>query len=219
MTFKIAVMQGFSVIICCHNGATRLPTTLAHLIAQEPPMTPWEVLLIDNASTDGSAAVARSCWRHGPAPLRIIDESRPGVRYARERGLTEAKYEFLGFVDDDNWVAPDWVGAANDIISSDSSLGAVGSIRTPACEVSPPAWFEKFHSIYAVLTDHDLKQVQQPLQYLPTSGLCVRKTAWDKLIQDGFRFQLTGRLGKKIFGRRRRGTYHGAPTQRMETAG
>jgi len=142
-------MQEFSVIISCRNGAARLPTTLAHLIAQEPPMTPWEVLLIDNASTDGSAAVASSCWRNGPAPLRIIDESRPGVRYGRERGLTEANYEFLGFVDDDNWVARDGVSAAYDIISSDPSLGAVGSIRTPACEVSPPAWFEKFHSIYA----------------------------------------------------------------------
>jgi glycosyltransferase involved in cell wall biosynthesis len=193
-------MQGFSVIICCHNGATRLPKTLAHLMVQEPPMVPWEVLLIDNASTDRSAAVARSCWQNGSAPLRVIDESRPGVRYARERGLAEAKYEFLGFVDDDNWVARDWVRAAYDIISSDPSLGAVGSIRTPACEVSPPAWFEKFHPIYAVLTDRDLEQIQRPIQDLPTSGLCVCKAAWEKLIQDGFRFQLTGRLGKKLWG-------------------
>jgi glycosyltransferase involved in cell wall biosynthesis len=193
-------MQGFSVIICCHNGAARLPTTLAHLMAQEPPMTPWELLLVDNGSTDGTSAVARSCWQNGPAPLRVIDESRPGVRYARERGLTEAKYEFLGFVDDDNWVAQDWVRAAYELISSDSSLGAVGSIRTPACEVSPPAWFANFHSRYAVLTDHDFEQIRGPLDYLPTAGLCVRKAAWKKLVQNGFRPKLTGSVGKKLQG-------------------
>ena len=169
-------------------------------MAQELPMTPWEVLLVDNGSTDGTAAVARSCWRNGPAPLRVIDESRPGVRYARERGLAEAKYEFLGFVDDDNWVAQDWVRAAYELISSDLSLGAVGSIRTPACEVSPPAWFPNFHSRYAVLTDHDFEQIREPLDYLPTAGLCVRKAAWNRLVQNGFRPKLTGSIGKKVQG-------------------
>ena len=80
-------MEGLSVIICCHNSASRLPVTLSHLKVQEPPAAPWELLLIDNASTDGTADVARSYWQNGPAPLRIIDESRLGVRFARERGL------------------------------------------------------------------------------------------------------------------------------------
>ena len=197
--FQIAVIQGFSVIICCHNGATRLPKTLAHLMVQEPPMVPWEVLLIDNASTDRSAA-ASSCWQNGSAPLRVIDESRPGVRYARERGLAEAKYEFLGFVDDDNWVARDWVRAAYDIISSDPMSGCRWQHSNTCVRSLPPAWFEKFHPIYAVLTDRNLEQIQRPIQDLPTSGLCVCKAAWEKLIQDGFRFQLTGRLGKKLLG-------------------
>jgi len=66
--------------------------------------------------------------------------------------------------------------------------------------VSPPAWFDDFHSFYAVLTEEDLEHMQNPLTYLPTAGLCVRKAAWDRLIQNGFRFQLTGRLGKKLQG-------------------
>jgi glycosyltransferase involved in cell wall biosynthesis len=193
-------MEGLSVIIVCHNGASRLPTTLTHLRLQESSAAPWEVLVIDNASTDGTAEVARSCWQNGPAPLRVINESRLGVRYARERGFFEARYEFLGFVDDDNWVAQDWVRTAYDIITSDAGLGAVGSIRTPACEVSSPAWFDNFHSPYAVLTEQDLEQIDEPLDYLPTAGLCVRKAAWDRLIQNGFRFQLTGTVGKKLQG-------------------
>jgi cellulose synthase/poly-beta-1,6-N-acetylglucosamine synthase-like glycosyltransferase len=120
------------------------------------------------------------------------------VRYARERGLAEAKYSFLGFVDDDNWVADDWVRTAYEIISSDLALGAVGSIRTPACEVSPPSWFANVHSAYAILTDHEFEQMREPPSYLPTAGLCLRRVAWDKLIQNGFRLKLTGSIGKKL---------------------
>jgi glycosyltransferase involved in cell wall biosynthesis len=116
------VLDGVSVIICTHNGATRLPATLAHLKVQKPPIAPWEVLLIDNASSDATAEVARSCWQNGPAPLRVVQEPCLGVRYARERGLAEAKYSFLGFVDDDNWVADDWVRSAYEIVSSDPAF-------------------------------------------------------------------------------------------------
>jgi glycosyltransferase involved in cell wall biosynthesis len=193
-------MHGVSLVICCHNGAKRLPMTLAHLVAQDSPGTPWEVLLIDNGSTDDTADVARACWQDGPAPLRIIDESRVGVRHARERGLAEAKYPLVGFVDDDNWLHHDWIRAANEVMASDSRLGGVGSIRTPACEMPPPAWFADVHSLYAVMTDRDLEQIKGPVEYLPTAGLCVRMAAWDNLVKNGFRHQLTGSTGRQLQG-------------------
>jgi glycosyltransferase involved in cell wall biosynthesis len=191
-------LDGVSVIICTHNGAKRLPATLAHLKSQNPPIAPWEVLVIDNASTDATAAVARSCWKKGPVPLRVIEEPRLGLRYARERGLAEANYAFLGFVDDDNWVANDWVRTAHEVMSSDASLGALGGILTPAHEVPLPDWFQNLHSSYAILTDWDFKQMQEPFLSLAGAGLCLRKEAWEELIQNGFRMNLTGRLGKKL---------------------
>src|SRR6185437_5482655 len=65
---------GVSVVICTYNGAARLPRTLAHLAAQENTgAIAWEVLVVDNASTDDTAEVARRCWpAHAPAPLRIV---------------------------------------------------------------------------------------------------------------------------------------------------
>jgi glycosyltransferase involved in cell wall biosynthesis len=193
-------MHGVSLVICCHNGAKRLPTTLAHLTAQNPPGTPWEVLLVDNGSTDDTADVARACWQDGPAPLRIIDEPCVGVRHARARGLGEAKYPLVGFVDDDNWLHHDWLRVANEVMLSDSNLGAVGSIRTPACEVPPPAWFVDVHSLYAVLTDRELEQIERPVEYLLTAGLCVRKAAWENLLKNGFRHQLDGKTGRLLQG-------------------
>lgn len=193
-------MKGLSVVICCHNSASRLPAALAHLKAQEPPGIPWEVLLIDNASTDSTVAVARSSWEDGPAPLRIASEPRLGTRFARERGFCEASYSFIGFVDDDNWVARDWVREAYEVMSSDRRLGAVSSIRIPACESPLPSWFDHYHGPYAILTDQELRCMQKPFLHLPTAGLCVRTEAWRELVQSGFHSQVPGRVGRDLSG-------------------
>jgi GT2 family glycosyltransferase len=193
-------LDGLSVIICCHNGASRLAPTFAHLRAQEPPGVQWEVLLIDNASTDGTVAAARSYWKDGPAPLRVVAESRLGTRYARERGFLEASYSFIGFVDDDNWVARNWVRAAYEVMSSDPRLGAVSSIRIPACEVPLPCWFDRYHGPYAILTQQEFERMHEPPLYLPTAGLCVRTEAWNELVENGFQWIVRGRVGQDLAG-------------------
>jgi GT2 family glycosyltransferase len=193
-------MRGFSIVICSHNGATRLPAVLARLKVQAPCTTPWEVLLVDRVSTDGAAKVAVSCWGDAPVPLRVAREAKPGIQHARERGLKEAQYDFVGFVDDDNWVAPDWLKVADETLANDPSLGAVGSICKPIFEVPEPEWFGHFHSIYAILTDFDLQQSKKPPEYLNGAGLCLRKRAWTQLIQGGFRSMVGDPVGTRLFG-------------------
>lgn len=193
-------VEGLSVVICCHNGEARLPATLEYLKAQEQPPVPWELLVIDNCSTDNTAQVARFCWHDSAIAMRVISEPRLGVRYARERGLKEAAYSFLVFVDDDNWLAPEWLGTAYEIMCGDQNLAALGGIIEPAFEVSSPSWFEDFHSTYAILTDEDFAVAPYPPKYLPTAGLCLRKAAWLELMRNGFRFQLTGTVGRQVQG-------------------
>jgi glycosyltransferase involved in cell wall biosynthesis len=193
-------MRGVSIIIRSDNGASRLPAALAHLKAQVPTTTPWEVLLVDNASRDDSAKIALSCWRDGPVPLRVVHEAKLGLQYARERGLKEASYDFLGFVDDDNWIAPDWVRVAHDVLASDPSLGAIGSICEPVFKVPEPEWFSEFHPIYSILTDLDLDQFEKSPEYLQRAGLCVRRQAWTQLIQGGFRSLVTDRVSAPLPG-------------------
>jgi glycosyltransferase involved in cell wall biosynthesis len=192
--------DGISVIICCHNGATRLPTTLMHLRAQEAADIPWELLIIDNASTDATADVASSYWVDGPAPLRIIRESKLGLQSARQRGLAEAAYDYLGFVDDDNWVARDWVRTAYRVLSADPLIGALGSACDLACEVPAPKWFDQFHPSYAILPSHNLTQMQCRPIFLNGAGLCVRKVAWQQLVREGFCSVLTDRVGTVLAG-------------------
>src|SRR5579885_2338760 len=83
---------GVSVVICCHNSERLLPRTLECLKSQiVDPSLRWELLIVNNASSDGTADAARRCWgERAPVPLRIVDEPRLGLSYARERALHEA---------------------------------------------------------------------------------------------------------------------------------
>ena len=85
--------QGVSIIICCHNGAERLPETIRHIARQRVPAhIPWELLIIDNGSTDDTALVARKEWQKHRVDtyIRIVRESTLGLSYARARGFREA---------------------------------------------------------------------------------------------------------------------------------
>ncbi|HEY6796696.1 MAG TPA: glycosyltransferase [Kineosporiaceae bacterium] len=99
-----------SVIIACRNAADTLGTQLAALAAQPCPV-PWELLICDNGSTDGSTEVARSFADRIPE-LRIIDASADrGAGPARNLGVERSRGAWLAFCDADDEVAPDWLAA------------------------------------------------------------------------------------------------------------
>jgi glycosyltransferase involved in cell wall biosynthesis len=96
-----------SVVIACLNAQDVLGVQLAALAGQECPV-PWELLLCDNGSTDGTVALAES-WADR-LPLRVIDAS--GVRGsgpARNAGAEAARGEWLGFCDADDEVGSGWL--------------------------------------------------------------------------------------------------------------
>ena len=201
MTTEVSSVRGpsgVSVVICCHNSAKLLPQTLAHLKRQRVSGDlEWEVLLIDNASSDETAAVARRCWGDdGPAPLRIVHESHLGLSYARERTLREARYDIIGFVDDDNWVSDSWVAAIADTFDREPQLGALGSLVYPSFEATPPAWWHEYGPDYFALT---LEPTPAPI-YIKGAGMAIRKVAWQALYEGGFRSRLIGRKGKALSG-------------------
>ncbi len=193
---------GVSVVICCHNSAERLPATLEHLRLQVvPERIQWEVLVIDNASTDATAQVAHKCWPAGsPAALRVIHEPRLGLSNARERGFNEARYEIVSFVDDDNWINNDWVKVASEVMTADPELGAVGGVSEPLASVPLPPWFERYANFYAILREHEFDTLGTPPTRLIGAGLTVRKAAWDRLLREGFHSWLPDRQGARLSG-------------------
>lgn len=194
-------VDGVTVIICCHNSSTRLPSALNHLAAQEVPRDiPWEVIVVDNASTDDTTGAALRAWPKGaPAPLTVVHEAQIGLIHARHRGFSKAKYEFVSFIDDDNWVGPRWVKLIFEVMAGRSTTGACGGFVEEVCEINPPWWFEKYKSEYAAGPQwSEPGDVTEKRGYLWGAGLTVRKSVWEKLIFSGFQSLLTGRRGNSL---------------------
>jgi glycosyltransferase involved in cell wall biosynthesis len=188
-----------SVVVPSHNGAGLLPRTLSHIAAQRVPADlRWEVILVDNASTDGAADVAAAAWpADAPVDLRVVREPRLGLTHAHVRGFREAKGELVAWVEDDNWIAPDWLGIAWRAMQENPEVGACGGFNEPVCEGGAPAWFETFQASYGsgpqgrARGDH----TDEPT-YLWGAGMTVRRSAWQHLIDRGFRPLLADRQGK-----------------------
>lgn len=190
-----------SCVICCHNSARHLPETMRHLSAQQAaPDIRWEVLIINNASTDDTAEVARAHWT-GPAavPLRIVDEPQAGLTHARIRALAEAAGEILSFIDDDNWVCPDWVQKVAGFMAAHPEVGALGSYNFPVSDKAFPEWFPKYRHYFAVAGDDVVEgDITETGRMLVGAGFSLRKTAAHRLLANGFRFSLSGRSGRAM---------------------
>lgn len=90
-----------SIITPCYNGARYVKDTLESAVSQTRPAL--EVIVIDDGSTDDSAAIAE---RVGP-PVRVIRQTNHGESYARNRGVEAARGSHVLFLDADDLLAPD----------------------------------------------------------------------------------------------------------------
>jgi glycosyltransferase involved in cell wall biosynthesis len=192
---------GVSVVIPCYNGAERLPETLAHIAVQRvPPGLQWEVVLVDNGSTDGTAEVARRAWpASAPTPLRIAHEPRLGLSHAHVRSFAEARHELVTFVEDDNWIAPDFLAVALEVMQAHPEVGACGGRNEAAWETLAPVWFERFAEHYAVGTQGPAAgDITDTRGHLWGAGLTVRASAWRQLVEGGFRPLLADRVGHQL---------------------
>ncbi|MEU9955382.1 glycosyltransferase family 2 protein [Streptomyces sp. NPDC050982] len=99
-----------SVVIPVRDGALTLPAQLRAL-ASQTYTAPWEVLVVDNGSTDSTREVAEKARPDLPG-LRIVDaHERPGESYARNRGIADARGDFIAFCDADDVADPGWLAA------------------------------------------------------------------------------------------------------------
>jgi glycosyltransferase involved in cell wall biosynthesis len=113
-----------SIVICTRNRAGQLRGTLDSLLAMKTALN-WEVILVDNASTDGTAEVIRGVGAVDPR-IRYFREERIGLGAARDRGWREARAAILSFTDDDCYVAEDYADAVLAAFDERPDVGVLG---------------------------------------------------------------------------------------------
>lgn len=144
-----------SIVIPAHNSAQRLDIPLEALVPQTAPNGSFEVIVVDNASTDNTAKVAINhqavvALRERNIDCRVVHEDRKGLTYARIRGVCEARGSFVCFLDDDNAPESNYVAEAIAAFS-DESIGMLVSRVHPHYEsASPTASMERREHLLAI---------------------------------------------------------------------
>jgi glycosyltransferase involved in cell wall biosynthesis len=192
-------LEGVSIIICTFNGRHRLEPTLAHAFRQEFAF-PYEILLVDNASTDASGDWVReyAVKNQVTEKVRVVREANSGLSHARMRGVTESKYSVVLFCDDDNWLSENYLDVGYAQFMDNPKLGALGGEGFPVFESEKPDWFDRFSHSYAV-GDLGMKSGILPRgSAVYGAGCFFRKDALNQLLEKGWRSILSDRKGNTL---------------------
>lgn len=167
-----------SAVVPCYNGARFLRETLESALAQTHP--PLEVIVVDDGSTDDSAAIAASL---GP-PVRVIRQANQGESVARNRGIDEACGDWLAFLDaDDLWhprkLAAQLAAVGEGVIAVHTNLYNFGaSDHIHRLEAIPP---DVRYSVARVAIDNVFRT---PSALLVRKSACPRFPVWTKDAED-----------------------------------
>jgi glycosyltransferase involved in cell wall biosynthesis len=192
--------HGISVVVCTHNGVERIARVLEALALCEVSF-PAEILVVDNNSTDGTAIATEEAWgKVGNArlKLRIVQEKRQGLAFARRTGVLQARYEVIVFCDDDNYLQPDYLEVALNVMQS-PVVGAAGGQCEPVVDTVMPSFLYSHGYGYALgIQAFESGPVTHSRGFLWGAGLIVRRAAVLKLYECPAFPVLAGRTGGSI---------------------
>ncbi len=130
-----------SVIVCTFNRREVLRETLRTLDeSQLPPGIDWEVLIVDNNSSDSTRSECESFVQKNPRRFRYFFESRAGKTFALNTGIANARGEILAFTDDDVKVDPHWLAEILCTFETFACAGIAGRI-VPVWNSEKPVWY------------------------------------------------------------------------------
>jgi glycosyltransferase involved in cell wall biosynthesis len=192
------------VVICSRNPRPDyLRRVLDALCRQTLPTSAWELVVVDNGSAASLTQEVDLRWH----PLgRHVREDRVGLINARLRGLSEARGEWVVFVDDDNVLAEDYLERAAALAARNPGLGALGAGRLEGeFEAPPPIWLgSRLHmigvrSVEAPISAHDpATHANLPFG----AGLIVSRpvaTAYSALVTKLGVLDVVGRSGDRLY--------------------
>jgi len=170
-----------SVIVCTYNRAHYLADTLDHLLHQSAAIDDFEVLVINNKSTDDTEDVCTQFSTKNPAfPFRYIVEMAQGLSFARNSGIKEAKGDVLTFIDDDAFAQVDFIKHIQEHFESNAQTLAVGGKIIPKYEDGEPRWMSKYLLPLVAALDMGDKIKPFPKSKFPIgANMSMRKEVFD----------------------------------------
>lgn len=175
-----------TVIICTWNRSKSLAgvlTSLEGCIAAAAGVH-WEVLIVDNNSTDDTKAVCEAFARKTPGLFRYLSEPQQGKTFALNAGIQQAQGEIIALTDDDLTVSPRWIAEIYKAFHT-FECAAVGGKIVPVWNCKKPSFIdfdgEYAHPAYGAIVHFD--KGEAPCQLTATvvgANMAVRKSVFEK---------------------------------------
>lgn len=189
-----------SLIIPTHNRAAQLLAALESVVRQDLPAAEWECVVVNNCSSDDTAQrFAAFAAAHPSHNLRLVEEPRAGVSYARNRGVEEALAPVLAFIDDDERVNAGFLRAYAEFFATHPEAAVAGGRIIAEYPAGRPAWLSKYTEM-PIANPMDFGPTVRafPTGRVPGGGnMAFRREAFDAC--GGFDPAL-GRVGRELVG-------------------
>lgn len=156
-----------SVIVPFYEDRQHIQGCIDALLSQDYPRREYEVILIDNNSTDGSAEIVKQC-----PPVKLLSESKQGAYSARNRGIGEAVGEIIASTDADCLPDRTWLDRIQETMS-DTAVGIVLGKREYA---SPSLGLSMLAEYEAEKINHVCASSDKHIYYGYTNNMAVRRT-------------------------------------------
>jgi glycosyltransferase involved in cell wall biosynthesis len=184
-----------SIIICSYNRASYISDALTSLYGQSSGLDDFEVIIVDNNSTDNTKEVYAQ-WRHTNTngQFTFISEMQQGASFARNTGAAIAKGEWVCFMDDDAVATTDYVKNIIKHIQDQPFIVGFGGRIIPKYIPSEPKWMSYYVSSLVGNFDYAptacaFENGKYPLE----SNMIVKKSVYDQI--GGFNVNLPGVVG------------------------
>ena len=171
-----------SVVIATYNRAAHLDECLAHLQTQHFAVGD-EVIVVDNGSTDDTAAVVARHQRLWIPPLRLLHEARPGKSHAIAQALGAASGDILVFTDDDVNVGSTWLATIRQAMA-DPGIALAGGPVSARWQSTVPVWLRRASDEHPrlgapiALLDYGDQRAELGTRTLLGANLAVRRDAF-----------------------------------------
>lgn len=143
-----------SVVISTYNRCEMLPAALESVLAQDAGGVNYEVIIVDNNSTDKTREVIEAFIERGHANVCYVFEGKQGLSHARNAGIATARAPIVAFTDDDVRAASDWIVSIKRALDEHPEVDFVGGKVLPQWLGLPPAWLTQKHWAPLAIVDY-----------------------------------------------------------------
>lgn len=159
-----------SVVIPVYNRADFIARCLAALFAQTYPLERYEILLVDDGSTDDTVEQARKAAQGWPGTLHILQKPNGGPASARNAGIRSSEADVIAFIDSDCVAEANWLAALTDALIPSDAAGVGG----PLVNIASSGWVSCYLNA-AAFYRHRVRRGK--VDYLLTANVAFRRLA------------------------------------------